>query len=117
MTVTFKDKPLNKDRIQEHKILDRAVEYKKVNSVYPYLGTCVSTTAYDLLKTMSYMVPDGETSTGHPRFRAMENEEAVKNAFDVAEAYYIEGVRRGWILEMPSADELEVSTKLGFTPT
>jgi hypothetical protein len=56
-------------------------------------------------------VPDGETSSGHPKYRRLSLDEAVEQAFSLHEKVLLEMLRRGMAVEIPSWDELRKSEK------
>jgi hypothetical protein len=52
-------------------------------------------------------VPDGETSSGHPKYRRVSLDEAVEQAFSLHEKVLSEMLKRGLAAEIPSWDELK----------
>ena len=60
----------------------------------------------DLCKHAYGMVPDGETSAGHQKFRARTPQEAVALATELMDRILAESERRGYLLEQPPFDEL-----------
>lgn len=51
--------------------------------------------------------PDGEDSAGRSRIRIMPIDEAVQRACDLSEGAYASFRARGWMLDVPSLNELE----------
>jgi hypothetical protein len=56
-------------------------------------------------------VPDGETSSGHPKYRRVSLDEAVEQAFSLHEKVLLEMLKRGMAAEIPSWDELKKNEK------
>jgi hypothetical protein len=52
-------------------------------------------------------VPDGETSSGHPKYRRVSLDEAVEQAFALHEKVLMGMLKRGMAVEIPSTDELK----------
>lgn len=49
--------------------------------------------------------PGGEDSAGRQRWKAMEPEDVVGRAVDIAERAFAAFVERGWLIPMPSLEE------------
>src|SRR5262245_60156071 len=56
-------------------------------------------------------VPDGETSSGHQKYRRLSLDEAVELAFSLREKVLAEMLVRGLAVEIPSWDELKKDEK------
>ena len=56
-------------------------------------------------------VPDGETSSEHPKYRRLSLDEAVEQAFSLHEKVLLEMLKRGMAAEIPSWDELKKDEK------
>jgi hypothetical protein len=67
----------------------------------------ISKAAYDLAVAFALKdVPDGETSTGHQRYRRLSQEEAIEQAFSLWERIISEMLKRGLAVEIPPYDEM-----------
>jgi hypothetical protein len=51
-------------------------------------------------------VPDGETSSGHPKYRRLSQDEAIEQAFSLHERVLAEMLKRGLAVEIPAWDDL-----------
>ena len=62
-------------------------------------------------------VPDGETSTGHQKFRLYSDDEIIERIFGLYGRILSESVKRGWAVEIPSYEELKKKTtsSMGFS--
>jgi hypothetical protein len=62
-------------------------------------------------------VPDGETSSGHQKYRTLTPQEVAERAIAIAEAVFSELEARGHIVFVPPYDEWpNDSGPMGFTP-
>jgi hypothetical protein len=75
--------------------------------------------ATDLIRTtLMTGMPDGETTAGEQKHRPLTPEEAVERAVVATEKLFEAMENKGWILEVPSLDDLRTAdvdhTKTGF---
>lgn len=54
---------------------------------------------------------DGEDSAGRSKLRCMTPTESATRACDVADAAFGEFYKRGWVIDMPSLDEMREEIK------
>lgn len=76
--------------------------------------------ALDLIRAGSApAVPDGETSTGFPKYRVYTPEELVDRSMQIAELTFAALEQRRWSLEAPPIEELKNDTSVpaGFGST
>jgi hypothetical protein len=56
-------------------------------------------------------VPDGEDSAGRAKLRPASVDEVVSRACDSAEKFFAEAKKRGWMVDVPSIEELLDASK------
>lgn len=104
----------------EVRIHNQSDRFRLVTTNNRIMAGNVASFAMDLIKVSQAVAttPDGETSTGHPKFRMLTPKESVDRAIEIAEIAYDCFMERGWAATSPSLDELrDESSTLGFRTT
>jgi hypothetical protein len=73
--------------------------------------------ALHLSAVLVHGMPDGETSSGHQKWRALTPQEIAERAIAIAEAVFSELENRGHVVFVPPYDQRPNDTgPMGFTP-
>lgn len=66
------------------------------------------TLAVEIVRSLSLAaIPDGETSTGEQKYRPLTPAEIVEKAVAVSGLIYDKVESKGWVLDVPSFEEIE----------